>query len=71
MNKAEIKKYIKSICVASQRAAMAARSLTNNQRVMIIKKVIKKDLLNLKFDEKKKSYWIKKSTLKSKMKNQF
>ena len=41
MNKAEIKKYIKSICVASQRAAMAARALTNNQRVMIIKKVIK------------------------------
>ncbi len=41
MNKMEIKKYIKSICVASQRAAMAARALTNNQRVMIIKKVIK------------------------------
>ncbi len=37
----------------------------------IIMKVMKKDLLNLKFDEKKKSYWIKKSTLKSKMKNQF
>jgi glutamate-5-semialdehyde dehydrogenase len=41
MKKIEIKKYIKSICVASQRAAMAARALTNNQRVMIIKKVIK------------------------------
>jgi glutamate-5-semialdehyde dehydrogenase len=41
MNKMDIKKYIKGICVASQRAAMAARALTNNQRVMIIKKVIK------------------------------
>ena len=41
MNKTDIKKYIKGICVASQRAAMAARSLSNIQRVMIIKKVIK------------------------------
>ena len=41
MNKTDIKKYIKSICVASQRAAMAARSLSNIQRVMIIKKIIK------------------------------
>ncbi len=41
MNKTEIKKYIKGICVASKRAAMAARSLSNIQRVMIIKKVIK------------------------------
>ena len=41
MNKTEIKKYIKGMCVASQRAAIAARSLSNIQRVMIIKKVIK------------------------------
>ena len=41
MNKTDIKKYIKGICVSSQRAAMAARSLSNIQRVMIIKKVIK------------------------------
>ena len=41
MNKTDIKKYIKGICVASQRAAMAARSLSSIQRVMIIKKVIK------------------------------
>ena len=41
MNKTDIKKYIKGICVASERAAMAARSLSNIQRVMIIKKVIK------------------------------
>ena len=41
MTKTDIKKYIKGICVASQRAAMAARSLSNIQRVMIIKKVIK------------------------------
>ena len=40
MNKTDIKKYIKGICKASQRAAMAARSLSNIQRVMIIKKVI-------------------------------
>ena len=40
MNKTDIKKYIKGICEASQRAAMAARSLSNIQRVMIIKKVI-------------------------------
>ena len=37
----------------------------------ILMKVMKKDLLNLKFDKKEKSYWIKKSTIKSKMKNQF
>ena len=41
MNKTDIKKYIKGLCVASQRAAMAARSLSNKQREMIIKKVIK------------------------------
>ena len=41
MNKTDIKKYIKGICVTSQRAAVAARSLSNIQRVMIIKKVIK------------------------------
>ena len=37
----------------------------------IIMKVMNKDLLNLKFDKKEKSYWIKKSTIKSKMRNQF
>jgi glutamate-5-semialdehyde dehydrogenase len=41
MNKTDIKKYIKGICVASQCAAMSARSLSNIQRVMIIKKVIR------------------------------
>ena len=36
----------------------------------ILMKMLKKDLLNLKFD-KHKSYWIEKSEPKSKMKNQF
>ena len=49
MNKTEIKKYIKSICIAAKSAAMSARSLTNMQRIMIIKKIIKslKDSKNL------------------------
>ncbi len=36
----------------------------------IIMRLLRKDLLNLKFD-KKKSYWIEKKGPKSKMKNQF
>ena len=36
----------------------------------LIMKILKKDLLNLKFN-KKKSYWIEKSEPQSKMKNQF
>ena len=36
----------------------------------IIMKILNKDLLNLKKNDKK-SYWIKKSEIKSKMKNQF
>ena len=36
----------------------------------IIMRLLKKDLLNLKFNEQK-SYWIKKTGPKSKMKNQF
>ena len=36
----------------------------------IVMKMLKKDLLNLKFN-KHKSYWIEKSEPKSKMKNQF
>ena len=36
----------------------------------IIMKILKKDLLNLKYN-KNKSYWIKKNGPKSKMKNQF
>ena len=36
----------------------------------IIMRLLRKDLLNLKFD-KKKSYWIEKNSPKSKMKNQF
>jgi predicted membrane protein len=36
----------------------------------IIMKILNKDLLNLKKNDKK-SYWIKKSEVKSKMKNQF
>ena len=49
MNKIEIKKYIKSVCIAAQSAAMSARSLINNQRIAIIKKVIKnlKDSKNI------------------------
>ena len=34
-------------------------------------RVLKKDLLNLKFNKKDKTYWIEKSDPKSKMKNQF
>ena len=33
-------------------------------------KILKKDLLNLKFN-KEKTYWLKKNELKSKMKDQF
>ena len=49
MNKTEIKKYIKSICITAKYAAMSARSLTNTQRIMIIKKIIKniKDSKNI------------------------
>jgi len=36
----------------------------------LLMKLMKKDLLNLKFN-KNNSYWIKKSNIKSKMKNQF
>ena len=36
----------------------------------ILMRIIKKNFLNLKFDDSK-SYWIKKDELKSKMKNQF
>ena len=41
MNKTEIKKYIKTICTAAKRGAMSARSLSNTQRIIIIKKIIK------------------------------
>ena len=37
----------------------------------IIMRLLKKDLLNLKYNKKTKSYWIDKSGPKSKMKNQF
>ena len=36
----------------------------------LVMRILGKDLLNLKFN-KKKSYWIKKDGIKSKMKNQF
>ena len=36
----------------------------------ILMRIIKKNFLNLKFDDSK-SYWVKKDELKSKMKNQF
>jgi hypothetical protein len=36
----------------------------------ILMRILKKDLLNLKFNNKE-TYWIKKSNYKSKMKNQF
>jgi hypothetical protein len=38
--------------------------------IAILMKILKKDLLNLKFNNEK-TYWIKKSEYKSKMKNQF
>ena len=59
MNKTDIKKYIKGICIASQRAAMAARSLSNIQRVMIIKKIINNLKNNNKIIIKKNSIDIK------------
>jgi len=37
----------------------------------LIFKITKKDLLNLKFDNKKKSYWINRPKIKSTMKQQF
>lgn len=37
----------------------------------LLMKLFKKDVLNLKFDSKKNTYWIDKNETKSKMKNQF
>ena len=37
----------------------------------LIMKIIKKDLLNLRFRKDKETYWIEKTEPKSKMKNQF
>ena len=37
----------------------------------LLMKIFKKDLLNLTFNDKKKTYWIEKTEPKSKMKNQF
>ena len=37
----------------------------------LVMKIIKKDLLNLKFKKDKETYWIEKTEPKSKMKNQF
>ena len=37
----------------------------------LIMRLLGKDLLNLKYNKKKKSYWIEKNGPKSKMKNQF
>ena len=37
----------------------------------LIMKILGKDLLNIKYNKKKKSYWIEKNDPKSKMKNQF
>ena len=39
--------------------------------IALIMRIIGKDLLNLKFNKKDKSYWIEKVGPKSKMKNQF
>ena len=36
----------------------------------LLMKILKKDIINLKFNDNK-SYWVEKSKLKSKMKNQF
>ena len=38
--------------------------------IAILMRILKKDLLNLKYSDKD-SYWIKKDAIKSKMKNQF
>ena len=37
----------------------------------LIMRLLRKDLLNLKYNKKSKSYWIEKKGPKSKMKNQF
>ena len=37
----------------------------------LIMRFFKKDLLNKKYDEKKKTYWIKRDKIISKMKQQF
>ena len=37
----------------------------------LLMKIFKKDLLNLTFNDNKKTYWIEKTEQKSKMKNQF
>ena len=37
----------------------------------LIMRLLRKDLLNLKYNKKNKSYWIEKNGPKSKMKNQF
>jgi hypothetical protein len=37
----------------------------------LLMRLFKKDVLNFKFDSKKKTYWIDKNEIKSKMKDQF
>ena len=37
----------------------------------LIMRLLRKDLLNLRYNKKSKSYWIVNNGLKSKMKNQF
>ncbi len=37
----------------------------------LIFKIMNKDLLNIKFDKKKKSYWVNRSKIKTTMKQQF
>jgi hypothetical protein len=37
----------------------------------VLMRFLGKDILNLKFNKNDKSYWIQKSDVKSKMKNQF
>ena len=37
----------------------------------LIMKIFGKDVLNLKLDKNKTTYWLKKNKIKSKMKNQF
>ena len=53
MNKIQIKKYIKKVCINSLEASRLARSLTNSDRVKIINLIIKNLRLNRQIIKKK------------------
>ncbi len=59
MNKTQIKKYIKNVCLNSLKASRIARSLTNKDRVRVLNRIIKNLRLNSNNIIKKNSIDIK------------